>query len=137
MNEKLYIETLKNNSLSDTKARRKIFNILDTHHDPITMNQLIAIAEPDLDRSTAYRIVDVFEKVGIIIRVYTGWKYRIELSEVFSSHHHHLSCSRCGSIIAFEEPPELDSSLHAIAYKQGYKLQTHSLELKGICRACR
>jgi Fur family ferric uptake transcriptional regulator len=137
MNTQLYSSTLKKNRLSNTRARRTVFDILDAQNNPLTMKQLVNAASPTLDRSTVYRTIELFEHIGIVTKVYTGWKYRIELSDIFSSHHHHLTCTACGTIISFEDSNHFDNELHQIATKHGFSLSAHSLELKGLCRACR
>lgn len=137
MNQQLFLETLKKHRLNITRARRTVFDILDTQHKALTMKQLVNAARLTLDRSTVYRTVELFEKIGIVSKVYTGWKYRVELSDIFSSHHHHLTCTVCGEVISFEENAAFEAELQVIAKKHGYSLSAHSLELKGICQSCR
>ena len=137
MNRELFSETLKKHHLSSTKARRTVFDILDAEHQAMTMKQLVYAAAPSLDRSTVYRIVELFEDIGIVTKVYTGWKYRVELSDTFSSHHHHMTCQICGDIISFHESNEIENALHKVALQHGYELKSHSLELRGLCRSCR
>lgn len=132
----VFTQTLKKNRLSVTQERLKLFAVLDDQDRPLTMNQLINACSPTLDRSTVYRTVDIFEKIGVAIRVYSGWKYRIELSEVFSSHHHHITCIRCGKIIPFEESVGFERELQYIQQKYAFNITSHTLELKGLCKTC-
>lgn len=136
MNLQLYKETLKKHRVSDTTSRLELFLILDNIHDPITMKHLVEIASPKLDRSTVYRTLDLFEKIGIATRVYNGWKYRIELSEAFSSHHHHMTCTKCQTIISFHESNVFEKELQKIASDHDFLAKSHSLEIKGLCKKC-
>src|SRR5262245_60614382 len=125
---------LKNRRQSLTKPRQAIFAAL---HDkePQTMQQLIA-ACPAVDRATVYRTVELFERLGIVQRLQIGWKYKLELTDAFSRHHHHLTCLRCGQVISFDETPELEQQLRWIAASNRFKIQSHQLEIQGLCARC-
>jgi len=32
-----------------------------------------------------------------------GWKYKLELSNAFQHHHHHLTCLQCGGVTPLPE----------------------------------
>ena len=128
---------LKKSRHSLTSERKKLFNLLKKQASPISMNELVEQAEPDIDRSTVYRTIDLFEKLSITQRVYSGWKYRIELSDLFSDHHHHITCTECGKVSTFYEPEELDTMLDDIGATNGFAIKSHSLELQGLCANCR
>lgn len=135
MNLDTYIKTLKSNSLSDTKPRRAVFSALSSVQKPLSMNELISVCK-NTDRVSVYRTIETFEKFGIVNRIHIGWKYKIELSDNFKEHHHHLTCFVCGSMIDFDEPEGLDEELYKIANSANFKLQKHVLELRGICSSC-
>ena len=133
----LFLQTLRDCGLSKTPERVYLFELLDTQKQPISMRNLISIAEPKLNRSTVYRTVDLFERNSIATRVYSGWKYKIELSDTFSSHHHHITCNKCGSTTSFHESEQLEQILEGVARANNFRLQNHTLELNGICAECR
>lgn len=135
MNLTTYSHTLKSNSLSNTRARQVVFSTLSSLDEPVTMNELINACS-EIDRVSVYRTIETFEKFGIVNRIHIGWKYKIELSDSFKEHHHHLTCVSCGSIIDFDEPQNLDYELHKIATSKNFTLQKHILELKGVCSKC-
>lgn len=125
---------LKEHSQSLTKARRTVFAALQDA-EPQTMQQLV-IACPSIDRASVYRAVALFERLGIVQRLQIGWKYKLELSDTFSHHHHHLTCLKCGRVIPFGEDKELGNKLSAIAGSQNFKMQDHQLEIQGVCETC-
>ncbi|HTE58002.1 MAG TPA: Fur family transcriptional regulator [Verrucomicrobiae bacterium] len=127
--------TLKQQGYSLTKTRQLVFNAL-TDSDALSMNQLIRKLQHKMDRASVYRTVDLFEKIGIVNRLQIGWKYKLELSEIFAGHHHHASCMQCGKVVAFEESPELENDIHKLAETVGFSLTSHSLELRGLCPTC-
>ncbi len=128
-------ETLKQHGQSLTEPRRQIFEAL-YGHDPQTLRELTA-ACPGIDRTSVYRTVALFERLSIVRRLQIGWKYKLELTDVFSRHHHHLSCLRCGRIIDFDESPELAAEIEQISRKNEFVMQDHQLEIQGLCEHCR
>jgi Fur family ferric uptake transcriptional regulator len=125
---------LKQHGQSLTKPRRIVFAALQGA-EPQTMQQLV-IACPSIDRASVYRAVALFERLGIVQRLQIGWKYKLELSDTFSHHHHHLTCLKCGRMIPFGEDKELENKLSAIASSQNFKMQGHQLEIQGLCNNC-
>ena len=136
MDMERYTQVLKKHHLSNTLSRRTLFAILVTRGEPLTMRQLVNAAAPTLDRSTVYRCIELFESIGIVNKVYTGWKYRVELSEAFTHHHHHFTCMVCGEIISFEETPAFTNFLTSTAQANNFQLKSHTLELRGTCKNC-
>lgn len=129
-------QVLKDNNQSVTKPRLIVFSYL-YHHEAVSMTQLVNDLRSEVDRASIYRCITLYESLGIIDRVQIGWKYKIELSERFAGHHHHLACTKCGTIISFHETDLLSNLLHSVALQYGFKLTSHQLELHGICETCR
>ncbi len=134
MNEKL-AETLKKHGYSLTRPRQTVFAALQSG-TPRSMRELTLDLSSVIDRASIYRTVALFEELGIVVRVQQGWKYKIELSDIFSPHHHHLTCTRCGRTMSFDEPEGIDQLLTAIAIEHGYTHDNHSLEISGVCAQC-
>src|SRR5437868_2920376 len=99
---------LKNGGASLTKPRRAVFDLL-LGQEPQSMQVLIKRADGKLDRATVYRTVDLFERPGIVHRLNIGWKYKIELSDVFVGHHHHFHCTNCGKTYSLPPNPMLET----------------------------
>jgi len=51
------------------------------------------------------------------------------------SHHHHLVCRRCGATVEVEAPG-LERWLAAIARTHRYDVESHLLEVVGVCPRC-
>ena len=83
-----------------------------------------------------YRNVDLFVKLGILNRIQVGWKYKLELSDQFLGHHHHLSCLRCGKIVNIEDEKHIDEFIDEIAAAAGFTAQRHVFEVYGYCGQC-
>lgn len=100
------------------------------------MSELVADCA-SVDRASVYRTAELFEKLGIVMRIPNGWKYRLELGEAFLEHHHHATCRKCGASIAMPENPALEASLRELAARRDFALESHQIELVGLCAACR
>ncbi len=126
---------LKEAGLSDTKPRRIIFNILEANK-PLTMKQLTEKVTGEIDRASVYRIITLFEKLDIVRRINIGWKYKLELSDQFMPHHHHLSCLKCGRITDIKDEEQIDEFISLITDKTGFKPSRHQFEIEGYCHNC-
>jgi Fur family ferric uptake transcriptional regulator len=100
----------------------------------MTMRDLTERAA-QVDRASVYRAVELFEALGIVQRLNTGWKYRLELTDKFAAHHHHLTCTNCGKTIAMNEA-ELERVIEQLARSHGFRPTAHQIELQGICAVC-
>jgi Fe2+ or Zn2+ uptake regulation protein len=78
-----FIDNLKQNGFSATKTRLIVFGLL-VNQEPQGMNDLIKKSRNKVDRVTLYRTIELFEKLNIAEKVYTGWKYKIELSDEYT-----------------------------------------------------
>lgn len=126
---------LKKHGYSITRVRRLVFSTLDKQA-PQTMNELISRLTPTIDRASAYRTVALFESIGIVQRLQIGWKYKLELSDEFNDHHHHISCVKCGQLQSFHENEDFVRLLEQSAAHSGYLLVNHQVDLQGICKNC-
>jgi Fe2+ or Zn2+ uptake regulation protein len=128
-------QDLKSGGYSLTRPRLTIFSALQGNK-PKTMRELIDSLDGIIDRASVYRTVTLFEDLGISTRIQHGWKYRIELSDAYTPHHHHLTCQTCQRVVTFDEPVGFESMIHAIATSSGFIAKTHNLEIYGICPEC-
>lgn len=124
-----------------TETRRCIVDALLASRRPMTIADLLE-ALPDVAQSSLYRNLTVLEQGGVVSRVVsTGDTGRYELSERLAGHHHHLVCSRCGSMrdVIIPETVEatLDEAFTRLAKREGFRLEHHRLDLVGVCGQCR
>jgi len=117
-----------------TAARQTVFTAL-LDKEPQSMQQLV-VACPDIDRASVYRTVSLFERIGVVQRLQIGWKYKLELSDSFHRHHHHLTCQNCGKVIPFNENIGLEAALLEVSMNAGFEMRGHQLEIQGICADC-
>jgi Fur family ferric uptake transcriptional regulator len=127
-------EILRQSGNSITKPRLLIFDLL-VGQEPMTMYQLYDKTKNQLDRASIYRIVDLFEKLGVIQRISSGWGYKIELSDKFAEHHHHLTCLSCHRVtpIAGEE---MEAFVTSLSKQHSFRAIGHQVEIQGYCNDC-
>lgn len=124
---------LKRHKASVTTARMVVFEAL-VGQEPLSMHELVARVK-SVDRASVYRAIQLFEELGIVQRLYNGWKYRIELTDKFSEHHHHVTCTQCGQTTAINEA-QLEAFIEQIAHSYGFMPEAHQIEIQGLCQAC-
>ena len=134
MTNQVIKEALKRRHLSITQPRLAVYELL-SRSEPLTMQELIA-ALPHMDPTTVYRTVALFEVHGVAQRLQIGWKYKLELSNEYQDHHHHITCVDCGETVALPEDDPIEVRLHAMAIAQGYVPLDHQLEVRGRCKSC-
>lgn len=127
-------KALRQSGYSVTAVRQKVFEALQGQ-EPLTMSELTKRCS-GIDRASVYRTVALFENLGIVQRLQIGWKYKLELSDQFSHHHHHASCLHCGKLIALPEDLALEKRLHALAKAQNFQPTDHQIEIRGLCQSC-
>jgi Fur family ferric uptake transcriptional regulator len=126
---------LKDNGYSMTAARRHVCELL-WGQEPQSMHDLGMRSKGAIDRASLYRAIRLFEQLGIVQRIYIGWKYKIELSDIFTHHHHHISCLGCGKIVAITEEDAIERLIAELSAKHGFTAHTHQLEVRGYCTQC-
>jgi Fe2+ or Zn2+ uptake regulation protein len=126
---------LRKNGASLTKPRKAIFNLL-LGQEAQSMQVLVKRAESQVDRATVYRTVELFERLGIVRRLNIGWKYKVELSDIFVGHHHHFHCTNCGKTFPLAPNSMLETMIDSAVAKEGYSPRGHNLEIYGLCNGC-
>ena len=129
----IFADLLKKHGYSLTRARVAVFSTL-LGQEPMTMHQVVTQAR-GVDRASVYRAIDLFEKLGIVQRLNTGWKYKLELTDSFVEHHHHLTCTQCGRTIPLNEQ-RLELFIEQLAFEHGFKPSGHQIEIQGVCGNC-
>lgn len=130
----LFKRILQTNGYFVTQPRQRLFGLLQ-HNSPLPVRKLIELVDQH-DQATVYRNVALFEKLGIISRLQLGRDAQLELSDKFQHHHHHLTCMRCGKVIAIKENKIIESEILRIGQQTGFTATDHVLEIRGHCATC-
>lgn len=125
---------LKSNKYFITAPRMQLFGLLQ-NQPALTIKELINLMKR-FDATTVYRTIDLFEKLGVVTRIQLGWHSKIELSDIFQHHHHHLSCVHCGKVSVLQEDEIIEKRIELLAQTTNFKPTDHQLEIRGICNNC-
>jgi Fe2+ or Zn2+ uptake regulation protein len=88
----------------------------------------------DVGRATIFRALELFTELNVVERVDlpTGDHAYVECEPI---HHHHVICSQCArttEVVACGMP----AVARDVGRRTGFKIQSHRLELFGICPDC-
>ncbi len=131
----LFHKILRKNDLSVTNARKTVFLQL-LGKEPQTMHELELAIGKKVNRTSIYRATEVFNRLGLVRKLQIGWKYKIELSDIFVEHHHHISCLGCGRVIVIHEDKKIEDLIREIATAHNVNRAVHQLEIQGYCQDC-
>ncbi len=127
---KLYDKCLKV-GLRMTLPRKIILEVIEASEDHPDVEEMYRRAvekDKSISIATVYRTIKLFEEAGIIEKLDIGdGKSRYEEA---GDHHEHLVDIETGEIIEFQNE-ELEEMKKQVAFKMGYELIDHRLELFG------
>ncbi len=132
------IKSIADNGNRLTPARRVIVETLVESKGHITADELaekVHRTAPQVGRMTVYRTLDLLCELGQIRPSFqgTGAAHYILLPE---GSHHHLICNRCHRVIEFTHCTASDLA-QALAVEHNFQVQSHLLEVHGLCSNCR
>lgn len=135
------LQRLRSSQQRYTRSRRQIVEALHGESDPQTIVQLLDNA-PGLAQSSAYRNLAILEDADVVHRIVTSENHaHFELTEeITGSHHHHLVCTDCGTVLDMGLSASLERQLHdelaEAATARGFIGTHHRIDLVGVCADC-
>lgn len=132
MNSKQELQAM---GIKSTKQRIAILDVLKHEARPLTLNQIIDLCDMDMDLSTVYRILDVFDIKGLVVRTVPIEPSNSVYEYHKHGHSHHLICTECQLITKLETCP-IGNYEEEVAEKHGFEIKRHQLELYGLCLEC-
>jgi len=120
-----------------TGQRRALADLIEELDGHFTAAELEAVARErrlGISRATLFRVLDLLAELQVVERLDlpSGEHAYVPCAR---SHHHHVICSRCGRTTEVEDCG-VGEAVAEIARRSGYKIDTHRLELFGLCRHC-
>lgn len=120
-----------------TEPRRSLAALIANRDGTFTAPELVAEARGrriGVGRATVFRTLEVLEALGAVERLdLPSGEHAYVVCE--RAHHHHVICSRCGRTSEIADG-SLQVAVDEIARRTGYRVDTHRLELFGLCPAC-
>ncbi|MBI4043101.1 MAG: transcriptional repressor [Deltaproteobacteria bacterium] len=98
--------------------------------------QQIRQIQPGTGYATIYRTMKLLVKCGLAVERHFGDGQTRYEHVPHDTHHDHMICLKCGSIIEFFNP-EIERLQDAVASQHHFQLAHHRLEMFGYCKNCR
>ena len=120
-----------------TAPRLAVAGLIAEYDGHFTASELESAARQrrlDIGRATLFRALDLFTELQVVERLDlpSGEHAYVPCAP---AHHHHVICSRCGRTARVENCG-LGEVVGEVARRSGYQIQSHRLELFGLCRHC-
>lgn len=120
-----------------TEPRRAVADLIAQRVGHFTAADLIDEARDrrmGIGRATIFRALDLFADLNVLERLDlpTGEHAYVPCEP---AHHHHVVCSRCGRTAGADDH-ELQAMVDQVARHTGYRIDSHRLELYGLCPPC-
>jgi Fur family ferric uptake transcriptional regulator len=135
-------ELLKSSGYKFTGQRGAVLEVLlrysGKHLSTEEIFNYVRSSNPEIGIATVYRTLTLLEKIGVVIKLDLDDGFsRYELTRQDEDHrHHHLICSKCGSVSEVEDDL-LDSLEEQILMKNGFLVTDHRVKFYGLCSKCR
>jgi Fur family ferric uptake transcriptional regulator len=117
-----------------TAARKQVYSILASATQPLSNSEIIDRVS-NIDKVSVYRTLDLYESIGVVHRIWNGFKSKVELSDPFSPHHHHFTCASCGKVISFKSK-DIERAMENLERTMGVTIDYHLVEINGRCDSC-
>jgi Fur family peroxide stress response transcriptional regulator len=131
-----FFEKSRKAGLNVTPQRLAVYKALisdDSHPSPDTIHKTVKPDFPTISFATVYKILETFEKKGIISKVTT--LHNTLRYDSVTKRHHHIICVNCKKIIDLKSK-DLDSLPIPAEVKQGNKLIDFNVHFNVICCDC-
>ena len=128
---------LSKHNLKLTRQREHILNafLKMEHVTAEQMYHLLAKKDPHIGLATIYRTLKLFCETGLAQERHFGTQTQFD-NVAHKGHHDHMICTSCGKIVEFQNC-QIEKLQEEVATKNGFSIQTHKLELYGLCGSCR
>ncbi len=123
--------------LKRTRPRQKVLSVLEHAEEPLSAMDISTEIEKDggtVWMSTIYRILDLFEKEGIVLKI-SMMDNEMALYELNRSRHKHYAiCLGCRKILPMDNCP-MGNFVPKIE-EEDFHVVGHHIVVYGYCREC-
>ncbi len=137
--KKAFREFITEKGLKSTRQRDLILDAFLSSDRHMSIEELylkLRAKHPHIGYATVYRTLKLFAESGIAREIQFGDGQTRYEHVAEGEHHDHLVCTHCGAIIEFENET-IEKLQDEVAQSHDFVIETHKLELYGICGKCR
>jgi Fur family ferric uptake transcriptional regulator len=120
-----------------TEPRRRLATLLADRDEHFTAQELVREAKRrrlSVGRATVFRALELFEELGLVERLdLPNGTHAYVVCQL--SHHHHVVCTSCGRTAKVGDIG-LDRIADDVEARTGFALDSHRIELYGLCPTC-
>lgn len=120
-----------------TEPRRVLAGLIGDRAGHFTAEDLVTESRRrclGVGRATVFRSLELLAELGVVERLdLPGGGHAFVACE--AAHHHHVVCSRCGRSTDIADSG-LAAIIAGVGLRSGYRIESHRLELFGLCPAC-
>jgi Fur family ferric uptake transcriptional regulator len=120
-------------------ARRALLDLLDAQTcalSAIEIEDALRTSGRPVGRASIYRILDELERLDLVQKLQVGQAMaRYEPARSGSSHHHHLVCDNCGTVMPFTDE-RLEDAIQSLSRRVPMRVAEHEIVLHGECSDC-
>jgi Fe2+ or Zn2+ uptake regulation protein len=130
-------QALRECGLRVTPARLAFLDALQDAPGPLSPQEIGARLEGSgVNLTTVYRLLDTLTQAGVLVpHLLAPSQVGYELAAPLRRHHHHLICRVCGHLEDLVDC-DLTGVLRAAGERRGFRVESHNLEVFGVCAAC-
>ncbi len=119
-----------------TMPRLAVLQVLQEHHEELSPEEVHRLGKAiyaSLGLVTVYRTLELLNRLRLAQRIHTtgGCHGYARIG----GDHHHLVCRRCARVVEFP-CTGLDELIEQVCRATGFTVDTHLLELNGLCPEC-
>lgn len=121
-----------------TRERLSLFEGVAKEKGHFSVDELILKLKSrgcKVSRDTMYRNLPLLLEAGLLRQSFQSGRGTFYEAAVGRGHHDHLICSQCGKIIEFVNE-RIEKFQDEIARRKHFRLQSHTLQLVGVCSKC-
>ena len=136
--EKTLRRQLQVQGLRFTSQRATILDVLHQLDTPATADEVFNLAQTDrvnVDISTVYRTLELFQKLSIVSGYDPGDGKRRYEHVGIEQPHHHLVCRECGCVISISVDLMLPL-IQEISAMHSFLIDPDGLTITGLCAVC-
>ena len=122
-----------------TRQRRLIAEVFLRQEGHLSTEELydeVRRRNPSIGQATVYRALRLFCELGLAREVHFGDGVARYEKTSGDRHHDHLICVACGRQVEFVDET-IEALQEALAAKYDFLPTSHSMNLYGVCSACR
>jgi Fe2+ or Zn2+ uptake regulation protein len=132
-----WFDVLQRNGCRLTAPRRAVVETFEENMRALTPIEVYEAARkqcPGLGLVSVYRTLEKLEQLGLVQRVHQT-KDCQAFVKTGDGHQHLLVCHNCGKAVLFEGD-QLDPLFTSISRATGFQIESHWLQVFGLCKTC-